>query len=284
MSETTTRLAWLTDIHLEFCGPLVLDQLFESIVRQEVDGILIGGDITTAKDLTQSLRLLDARLNAPIYFVLGNHDYYDGSVRGVRRKVTALCAESARLHWLAKSGVIELSPTTCLLGHGGWADGRCGDYAASTVMLNDYLVIQELSGLGQELRLEIMQSFARAAAEHFETILPDVLERYSRALVLMHVPPFEEATWHEGRISDTDWLPHFCCKCVGDVLREQMQQHPDREMLVLCGHTHGAGTAQILPNLRVITGGAIYGHPKIQGVIDVDASMDEWIDGATSRE
>jgi predicted phosphohydrolase len=131
---------------------LLRDQFFESIIRAEVDGILIGGDISTARTLLGELRSLQERLNGPIYFVLGNHDYYDGSVRGVRRKVKALCDKSEHLHWLPGSEIIELSPATCLIGHGGWADGRCGDYAGSDVMLKDYLIIQELAGSGTRFR------------------------------------------------------------------------------------------------------------------------------------
>jgi Icc protein len=57
---------------------------------------------------------------------------------------------------------------------------------------------------------------------------------------------------------------------VGDVLAEAMAAHPDRNMTVLCGHTHGAGEAEMLPNLRVLTGGAVYGMPRIQRVLDVE--------------
>jgi 3',5'-cyclic-AMP phosphodiesterase len=43
-----------------------------------------------------------------------------------------------------------------------------------------------------------------------------------------------------------------------------------RPVTALCGHTHGAGEAQILSNLRVSTcGGAVYGSPKVQRVIGV---------------
>ncbi len=42
------------------------------------------------------------------------------------------------------------------------------------------------------------------------------------------------------------------------------------QMTVLCGHTHGSGDAQILPNLRVLTGGAVYGRPGVQRVIEVE--------------
>ncbi len=38
----------------------------------------------------------------------------------------------------------------------------------------------------------------------------------------------------------------------------------------MCGHTHGEGEAQILPNLKVLTGGATYGEPTLQRVLEVD--------------
>ena len=48
-----------------------------------------------------------------------------------------------------------------------------------------------------------------------------------------------------------------------------MKAHPNRELTVLCGHTHGEGEAQILKNLRVLTGGAKYGVPTIQQVFEM---------------
>lgn len=83
-----------------------------------------------------------------------------------------------------------------------------------------------------------------------------------------HVPPFKEACWHDGEISDDKWLPHFACKAVGNVLEKLMIEHPDRQMTVLCGHTHSSGRAEILPNLFVKTGGAEYGSPAIQEIIE----------------
>ena len=88
-------------------------------------------------------------------------------------------------------------------------------------------------------------------------------------MVLTHVPPFREACWHEGRISDDNWLPHFTCKAVGDALLEAMAAAPDHRMTVLCGHTHGGGEAQVLPNLRVLTGDARYGQPVIQRILGI---------------
>jgi 3',5'-cyclic-AMP phosphodiesterase len=48
-----------------------------------------------------------------------------------------------------------------------------------------------------------------------------------------------------------------------------MESRPNRKLTVLCGHTHGRGEVEILPNLKVLTGGAQYGKPEIQPLLDV---------------
>src|SRR5437764_11589677 len=126
----------------------------------------------------------------PIYFVLGNHDFYRGSIAGVRAGVEALDARSPRLHWLPRTGVVGLTPETALVGHDGWADGRFGDYGRSEVLLNDYLLIEELAGLDERERLLHLNALGDKAAAHFRAVLPAALSRSRRVIVLTHVPPF----------------------------------------------------------------------------------------------
>ena len=47
------------------------------------------------------------------------------------------------------------------------------------------------------------------------------------------------------------------------------QTHPVCQILVLCGHIHDGGERQVSENLRVLTGPAEYGKPKIQRIIEV---------------
>ena len=49
---------------------------------------------------------------------------------------------------------MELTKDAALVGVDGWADGRLGDYARSTVMLNDYLLIENIAGLDKARRLQ----------------------------------------------------------------------------------------------------------------------------------
>ena len=115
----------------------------------------------------------------------------------------------------------------------------------------------------------VLRELGDEAARHFEQALTETTGRYKRVIAVTHVPPFHKATWHQQQISDDNWLPHFSCKAVGDMLLHAAESNPDCQLLVLCGHTHSGGEAQLLDNLRVLTGEAQYGRPEIQRVIDV---------------
>ncbi len=263
------HLAWATDIHLNF---LPLDQtghFIKSLSRSSPDVLLLAGDIGEADSVVEYLRMIEDGFRRPIYFVLGNHDFYRGSIDRTRKEVRALAERSRWLHWLGDSDIVALSEHSCLIGCDSWADGRLGDYERSNVMLNDYRLIREFMGCDKRARLDKLHELGDEAAAHLRGLLPRTLERSRRILVLVHVPPFKEACWHEGRPSDDDFLPHFACKAVGDLLLETMEAHPDHRMTVLCGHTHGGGVADILPNLHVRTGGAAYGAPRLQDMLEI---------------
>jgi 3',5'-cyclic-AMP phosphodiesterase len=266
------RVAWLTDIHLNFLEPPTLAALESRLREAAPDAILLGGDIAEAPPLLACLRAMAERAGWPVYFVLGNHDFYHGSVAEVRRAVTKLCRELPRLVYLSGiSEPIELAPRVALVGHDGWSDGRAGDYAVSDVFLNDYYLIDELAEpLEKEERLRRLNVLGDEAAEHIRRVLPAALDRYDRVIVLTHVPPFREACWHEGRISDDNWAPHFTCVAMGQTLRKIAAAYPRRQITVLCGHTHSAGEARIADNLLVLTGSAEYGRPEIQRVFEFE--------------
>lgn len=261
------RLAWLTDPHLNFLSARRLERFVERLRDTEADALLVGGDIGEAPSLVDFLCHL-ARAGKPVYFVLGNHDYYQGSIHQVRAAVQQLCRDEPLLHWLPDAGPVPLSDDAALIGHGGWGDGRLGDYQGSTVMLNDYLHIAELAGLDKEARLEQLMALGDDAAARLAPTLQDALDRAKHLLVLTHVPPFCEACWHEGHLSAPDWLPHFTCGALGELLAGTMKSHPEHRMMVLSGHTHGGGRATILPNLTVRTGAAEYGLPAVEAIAD----------------
>jgi hypothetical protein len=206
---------------------------------------------------------------------LGNHDFYRGSIGRTRFEVAELAEQGEFLTYLTAAGVVELSPQTALVGHDGWADARLGDFARSDVVLNDYVLIDELRKWKSDFDLdkpalgEALNRFGDEAARQFGTVLTEAVAQYPSVIAVTHVPPFKEAAWYNGRHSDDNWLPHFACKAAGDAMRKVMAANPQSRLLVLCGHTHGSGEVRIADNLHVLTGAAEYGNPQIQRIFDI---------------
>lgn len=277
------RLAWVTDPHLNFLTVGQFATFARRVLECRADALLLGGDIAEAPTVAGSLDTVQEVLNRlaperagtpdgpamPVYFVLGNHDYYGGSIAGVRTQMAELCRRETRLTYLTTSEVVSLTPETALIGHDGWGDGGAGNAQRSTVALNDFTLIRELKGLRREARLAKLHALGEEAAGHLRRVLPKALKSHPQALLLTHVAPFAESAWHRGRPSEPDWQPFFVCAAAGRALREIMDDHPHRQLTVLCGHTHGSGTAQVRPNLRVLTAGADYGVPATPTVLEV---------------
>jgi Icc-related predicted phosphoesterase len=263
-----TRVAWITDIHLDFLDEEARDAFYAVVDDENADAILLGGDITTALDLQPVLRAMAARIRAPIYYVLGNHDFYRGSIAEVRAEMSPLCEEVASLHWLPNAGVLALAPGVGLIGQDGWGDGRVGDFLMAPNKLNDYRLIQELTNLSPNDRLAMLNALGDEAAAAVRDLLPSALAQYSKVVFLTHVPPWRDACVYEGKPSDDEWAPHFTCKAVGDAILEIMAGHPEHQLAVLCGHSHGANDCRMADNVRVVTGGAEYERPAVQRSFD----------------
>lgn len=273
------KMAWFTDIHLDHLESKDIEIFLRQIADIDADIFVISGDIANGNSCAKFLSDITDAAGKTVYFVLGNHDFYESSFRQVKYSIKELAEAKSDLVWLSKSGIVSLSEKTALIGHEGWADGHLGDYDRSDLVLNDYLLIKEFRPMGlanniglrsKSERLILMQRLAEESSAHFKLYLEKALESYESVIALTHVPPFKEACWHMGEISDDNSLPHFACKTVGDSMRAIMEKHPDKKLKVLCGHTHSAGIAKILANLEVITGSAEYGVPTVQQIINIE--------------
>lgn len=269
-------LGWITDPHLPRASPEARRRFLAAVAAHGADGWVVTGDVGHAGSLEDDLlELADAAGARPVWFVLGNHDFYGGSVDEVRARVERLSAGHPTLRWLPATGLVRLDPSTVLLGHDGWADARLGDWQTTPLALNDFRLIAGF-GEGRDARVNRMRELADSAAGYVVRLLYRLVGEPAReagiplperVIVATHVPPFPAAATLRRGPAPPPFLPYFASRIMGDVLLAAAAQAPEVDFQVLCGHTHGAGDVRVRPNLRVVTGEAEYGAPVVQPMV-----------------
>ena len=261
-------LGWLSDIHLNFLNRYQSGKFFSLLSSQHVDGWLLSGDIADARSLLRFLERFNDKLDVPTYFVLGNHDFFGDSIASVTAKAGELVKKSERLIWLTASEPQFINSNITVVGDDTWADARFGDPKGTPIELNDFIVIKELTGHSRKKLIRTLNQLGDESAARLAPKLENAASQSSLVVVLTHVPPFSEATWHKGKISSGEFLPWFSCKAVGDAIIECARSYPGTNFQVLCGHTHGAGVCSPASNVTVMTALAEYGAPIIQKVLE----------------
>lgn len=266
------RLVWTTDVHLNFLNDSVKHAFFNEIYDLKPDGVLVTGDIAEGDCIVGELKEMQAYTNTQLYFVLGNHDFYHSSVKNVREKVGLACQDVPELHYL-RDQVIELTPTTALVGVDGWADAKLGNPFAGRLGMADWELIREYKDAQAKWdlnsRLAMAADYGRMEATTLRRALFAAARKYNKVIVGTHIPPFKESTWYNGKHSDDDWLPWFSCAQVGEALDDCASLFTEVQFEVYCGHTHGQGTNQVRDNLVTYTGWAHYGAPGVNKVLEL---------------
>lgn len=249
---------WATDLHLDLARTKAIRTFIDSVVAKRPECLLIAGDIAESGSVEKSLVFLAQETQLPIYFVLGNHDFYGSSL------AKRLSKKYLQLHDLTLEGVIALSPKTALIGHDGWADALAGDYMASPIELRDQYEIEDFQALSKAERYRLLVQLGKQAAEEVERKLREALKTFDQVILVTHVPPFNEGALYENLPANADYAPHFVCKQMGEKILQTMQSHPEKALLVLSGHSHHEADYAPLPNVRCLTGYADYGDPSLQ--------------------
>ena len=201
------RATWLTDIHLNFLRPHALAQFYAAVKAERPDALLVTGDIAESDSVVRFLGELVSETDAHVYFNLGNHDFYSSNIRVVRDEVARA---SSRATYMQNADPFEISPGVIMLGVDGWGDARCGDLE-SKVQLSDWKRIEDFRKYqtDKQGRIELLQRLGSNEARLLHSRLAAVPAGTTELLVLTHVPPFPEACFYDGAMSDPTYLPWF---------------------------------------------------------------------------
>ncbi|MFK8113571.1 MAG: metallophosphoesterase [Rubripirellula sp.] len=264
------RLIWTTDPHLDHASDKAREQWIQTIASHGPTSIVISGDISEGDDVVFQLQQLASQFAVPLYFVLGNHDFYRSSIARTRQSVIQLSRRYESLHYLTDESATELVDGSFLVGEDGWGDATEGDFEGSPIRLNDFQMIEDFRDAPLEQWKARLNQLGAESADRLSAKLNAIPRTAKQILIVTHVPPYCEACWYEGKTTDKNWAPFFVCGQLGKMLNRFSEDRPNSQVTVLCGHTHHDGIAKIAPNLVVHTGGAIYGQPDIEGMVTVE--------------
>lgn len=269
------KLIWMSDIHLNFIGAgrgVPMNDLlafYTKLKESEGDSILITGDIAESHNVVPTLIQMQQMTNKPIYFVLGNHDFYGSSVADVRKSVQNIGKD---IHWIPGNSGTELSASTILVGVDAWGDCRNGDYENSRITMSDWIYIKELHKgyrTGQAELKAAIQKLADTDARALNRSVTKAVKRgYKKVIIATHVPPFAEACLYAGRKSTPDGLCFWSSQILGTSIEPIAKANPDVQFDWYCGHTHSGVTLNVLNNLVVNVAQADYYDPQIAGIIE----------------
>ena len=263
-------LLWITDAHLDHLSDTMEDAWFEKLGKSQADMLLLGGDTANARIFSRMLGRIEEVFSGKVALVAGNHDYYHTSISDFRSKLAGLQRSGLLVFEPGcQSKPIQLAEGVYLCGSGGWGDASAGYADAAGMALNDENLIAELRTGNLTTRL---RELGKESAKHLQKQLAVVPEDASCVIVLTHVPPWPEASWHEGRNSDAMALPRFCWQAGGNVISQAAERMPETRFIVLCGHTHSDGIWK-KGNIVCHTAGSAYGRIDHSGRITIGKTV-----------
>jgi len=262
------RYIWLTDTHFNFLDQAALLGFFLSLEEKKADGIFLTGDVSTGPHLVKHLNLLEKVVKTPVYFVLGNHDYYRATFSEIENSMVELMQSNSRLHYLSVSDPISLSDDVAVIGHDGWYDAGWRAPVTPAIFVWDWYFIKDFRALfGTEERMNLVRARATKAMEFIIENLEKAFKKHSTAYMLTHFPPWPEESDRFYGLLEKFWMPYNSSKMMADALVKIMEKYSDKKLVILAGHTHIKRKIQISSNIEMRVGDAEFGKPQIQKII-----------------
>lgn len=247
-------ILWATDLHLNYFSDDFIKNFALSTRKKFINpkGLIISGDISLGNKLERQLNVLSDTLQIPIYFVLGNHDYWYSSFQEIDLLINKIC-QNSNIICLDNSSIIINDVE--IIGFTGWYDCQFGEIDLS-INMNDWVRIEEFKKSNNYLNISIERSKKFLLMERFIKNK----HKINKQIIVTHFPPFESLIKNKGKAK-----PFYGCKSSGEMIVKIAEHYSN--IIVLSGHTHNKAHIKI-NNINAYVGEACRGKPEICGYFD----------------
>jgi predicted phosphohydrolase len=236
---------WAADLHLDTVM-VPIKSFATQWGENDAEGLLLTGDIATSKCLKEKLEELHHYLKKPIYYVLGNHDFWYSSFKEMDEHNLGLKDVNYIHNKVLKLGNFNL------VGNNGWYDAGFGNLDNDALMKDFFLI--------KDFKCKDYLPIVKERAEYLVNQLEDQIKDLDNILVLTHVPMIESFA------IATDIPEWYGCK----MLTDMFDKYKDKKGVVLSGHTHFASKV-LFNQLECYSGEARRGCPVLCGLVYEDS-------------
>ena len=215
------RIQYVSDLHLEFGGSEVIDQIGEC----ESDCLVLAGDVSVHKNIAQAIRCIYEVSKKPVIFVPGNHEYYDTSRKFQDEHFRNAWKTDPDVHYL-NEGCLRLDGVV-FIGATGWWDESYGPVKTKQVLngMSDFSAIADIEAAdwgvswGKQAHRFFQQELERCSSLNSKivcishnaptrmSVLPHYDEHYLNACYandwLHFLQDYKPDLWIHGHMHDT---------------------------------------------------------------------------------
>lgn len=240
---------WATDLHLNYFTNEYIDNFGRSLLKYKSSALIISGDISLGNRLENDLKVLSNAIQIPIYYVLGNHDYWYSSFDKVDELSKKL--ESDLIINL-NDKCISINKDTALLGFNGWYDCNYGTIDPD-IQMSDWVKIEDFKN-NDPIKISKERSSKSLEFKNLSNLAKQ--DGFVNQLIVTHIPPFEELIIDKEK-------PFYGSYTSGQILRSLDLN----KIVCLSGHTHNNFFYKE-KNMDCYVGEACRGKPDVCGLIN----------------
>lgn len=245
---------WATDLHLNYFDDKYITNFGKFLSsKYQAKGFIISGDISLGNKLERNLKTLSNAIQMPIYYVLGNHDYWYSSFNEIDKLTKSLNDNSLINLNLSH---LQINSKTILIGFDGWYDCSFGEIDTK-IQMTDWVRIKEFQNQDP---IKISKKRSASYLSFLDRALSFKNQGITNQIVVTHIPPFEQLIKNKKTAK-----PFYGSSISGQILSKLSNDFD--KIICLSGHTHNKASYQ-QDNLLCYVGEACRGKPSLAGLLD----------------
>jgi hypothetical protein len=239
----------------------------ENTRRTKPKSVLLNTDFAEASELVQFLKQLQYDVGGcPLYFTVGNHTRCN-SIHQIRSELKEYLTDTPTItHVGACDQPIALTESVALVGYDGWSEASFERWPP------------ELENLKRDARIPTRcadchrlsqrpDSAAVKASVELIFMLSQAARQFPIVLLLTQLPLWPALSDIDDVSSNYPDVPLLASPLAGELVEAEMQEKPECNLTVLCGHVQRTACHVPLPNVEALTGQAQTMPPGVRIVL-----------------